>query len=159
MQHADIDHSGVTGIGGAGNLWSMSKTASQTLTSNTDTQVTFDRTDIDGGLSVVDLANDRFVAPSTGFYLATMHWEWEATAPNGSGRVHVKVNGSDVGPLCRLDGGTAGANGSKDGSAALSLTAGDFVTMYCHPGAAVTPTARGNASVPLSSSFTLVRIT
>lgn len=147
------------GGGGNGNLWTMSKSSSQTLTSNADTLITFDRTDIDGGGGVIDLANDRFVAPATGFYLAIAHWMWEATAPNGAGRTSVLVNGTTVPPLIRLNGGTQGGTGGLVGTVALSLTAGDLVTMICHPGAAVTPTARGNASRNLSSAFTLVRVT
>ena len=141
-----------------GNLWTMSKTSSQTLTSNADTVITFDRADIDGGGSVIDLANDRFVAPATGLYLANASWMWEATAPNGNGRIAVQVNGSIVPQLLRLNGGTQGSTGAKDGTVTLALAAGDFVTMSCHPGAAVTPTARGNATRPLSTSFSLVRI-
>jgi hypothetical protein len=150
-----------TGGGGGGapsGIWTMSKTASQTLTSNADTTITFDRSDIDSGSSVIDLANDRFVAPLTGKYLVTAHWIWETTAPNGAGRASVAVNGTIVSPLIRLDGGTLGSSGGLVGTVALSLTAGDLVTLIIHPGAAVTPTARGNASRTLSSAFTLAHL-
>ncbi len=142
-----------------GNVWTMNKSASQTLTSNADTQITFDTAVIDGGGSVIDLANDRFVAPATGLYMAYGVWIWETTVPNATARIAVMVGGANVATLCRFSAATAGANGGMNGSFPLSLTAGDFVTMIIHPGGAVTPTARGNASVHLATSFTLVRIT
>jgi len=159
VQHADIDHSGVDGVGGVGNAWGMSKTASQTLTSNADTAITFDRTDVDGGGSVVDLANDRFVIPATGFYLVICHWLWETTVPIAGGRVQAAVGGTATTPQGRPQAATNGANGSISTATVLSLTAGAFVTMVIHPGGAVTPTARGNASLNLSTALQLIRIT
>lgn len=161
--HDALDHTGLTGVGGGGvgNLWTMNKSSSQTLTSNTLTQITFDTTVIDGGSSVIDLANDRFVAPATGFYLVICTWLWEATAPNVTAHISVKVGSVESIALIRTSVATAsmGANTGLNGSGPLSLTSGDFVTMWCHPGGAVTPTARGNASVQIASAFSLVRIT
>jgi hypothetical protein len=147
-----------SGSGGAGNAWSMSKTSSQTITSNADTTITFDRTDVDGGGSVVDLANDRFVAPATGLYLIITHWLWESTVPANGARVYATINGSAQ-VQNRPQAATNGGNGSVDGAHVFSLASGDFVGMGIHPGAAVTPTARGNASRNLSSSLSMVRIT
>lgn len=159
--HDARDHSTVTGIGGVGNVWTMSKTTSQTLTSNADTLITFDRADVDGGGGVIDLANDQFVIPATGFYLAIYNWIWETTVPNGAARIATQINGSASGtaPLMRADGGTLGAGGGVQGTVTLSLAASDTLQMLVHPGAAVTPTARGNASRVLSTAFSLVRIT
>lgn len=158
--HSDIDHTGLTGVGGTapGNLWTMNKSASQTLTSNTLTQITFDTTVIDGGGSVIDLANDRFVVPATGFYLAVCTWLWETTAPLTSAHISVKVGATERIALIRVPALPA-TNTGFTGLGALSLTSGDFVTMFCHPGGAATPTARGNASVHLATAFTLVRVT
>ena len=147
----------VTGGANVGNLWSMGKTASQTLTNNTDTAITFDRSDIDGGGSVIDLANDRFVIPATGLYMVYAHWLWEGTVPSAS-IIKVRVGGSDAGHFVRQNA-TAVANGSMDAAVPLSLTSGDFVTLVILPGAVTGATARGNALVTLSSTFTLVRIT
>jgi len=160
VQHADIDHSGVVGIGGVANVWCMNKSTSQTLTSNTLTAITFDTTVIDGGSSVIDLANDRFVAPATGFYLCLVNWIWETTTPTIDKYISIKVGSTESIPLLRGEATTASlkANGGLAGSGALSLTVGDFVTMHIQPGVA-TPTARGNASKHLATTFTLVRIT
>ena len=161
--HSATDHTGITGVGGASvvNLWTMNKSSSQTLTSNTLTQITFDTTVINGGGSVIDLANDKFETPATGLYLVFCNWLWEATAPNISAHISVKVGATESIALIRQPVVTASiaANGGINGSGALSLTAGDDVTMWIHPGGAVTPTARGNASVHLSTTFTLVRLT
>lgn len=157
----EIDVTGLTGAGGGGgvgNLWTMNKSASQTLTSNTLTIITFDTAVIDGGSSVIDLANDKFEIPATGFYLAIMIWMWETTPPSTASYMSARVNGADSHTLIRGHG-TAGADRGMNGTVPLSLAAGDDVQMLCHPGGAVTPTARGNASVHLATSFTLVRIT
>lgn len=161
VDHATIDHSGVTGVGGVGDLWTMNKSASQTLTSNTLTQITFDTAVIDGGSSVIDLANDKFETPATGFYMVFFTWIWEATTPASTAHVSVKVASTESIALCRISPATAnvGANGGLSGSGALSLTAGDDVTMWIHPGGSVTPTARGSASVHLATVFTLLRVT
>jgi len=160
VKHADIDHTGVTGVGGVGNLWTMNKSASQTLTSNTDTLITFDTTVIDGGGSVIDLANDRFVAPATGLYLAIGVWQWETTTPAGTARIGVNVGGTAAAAFSRFAAATASvsANAGIQGIFPLSLTSGAFVTMIIHPGGAVTPTARGHASVHLATAFSLVRL-
>lgn len=146
---------------GVGNLWTMSKSASQTLTSNTLTQITFDVSQIDGGGSVIDLANDKFETPATGLYMCYFTWLWETTTPAVTAHISVKVGSTESISLVRISPATAnvGANGGLSGSGPLSLTAADDVTMWIHPGGAVTPTARGNASVHLSTSFTLQRIT
>ena len=161
--HSATDHTGITGVGGASviNLWTMNKSSSQTLTSNTDTQITFDTAVHDGGGSVIDHANDRFVAPATGFYIGIATWLWETTTPANTARITFKVGGVEAAPLLRIQPATANisANGGTNGTAALSLTSGDFVTMWIHPGGSVTPTARGNASVHLATTFTLVRLT
>ena len=145
-------------VTGVGNLWTMNKSSSQTLTSNTLTQITFDTAVIDGGGSVIDLANERFVAPATGLYLVFCHWLWEASSPGTTHRIEVHVDGVEALPLIRQNSATPAANGGLQGGGALSLTAGDFVTMWCHPGGAVTPTARGNAAIHLATTFSLVRI-
>ena len=159
--HADINHSGLTGVGGVGNVWTMDKTASQTLTSNTLTQITFDNARVNGGGSVIDLVNDKFETPATGLYLVFATWIWEATTPAGGGHISVKVGVTESVSLARVPTATASvsANASIVLAGGLSLTAGDDVTMWCNPGGAVTPTARGNASAHLSTSFTLVRVT
>jgi hypothetical protein len=148
------------GSGSVANVWTMNKSSSQTLTSNTLTQITFDTTVIDGGSSVIDLANDRFVVPATGFYLFQATWIWEGTAPTGSGAfIQISVGGTAAAPLIRPHVTPISASLSLNGSGALSLSSGGFVTMHCHPGGAVTPTARGNASVHLATTFSLIRIT
>jgi hypothetical protein len=55
--------------------------------------------------------------------------------------------------------GTIQGSTGMNGSVALAATSGDFITMWCFPGGAATPTARGNASIHLRTTFTLVRIT
>ena len=146
------------GASAPGNLWTMNKSASQTLTSNTLTQITFDTAVIDGGGSVIDLANERFVAPATGFYIVICNWLWEATVPGTTPYISVQVGATDAVSLIRPSGAPTASMG-LNGSGPLSLTSGNFVTMWCFPGGAVTPTARGNASVHLATAFTLVRIT
>lgn len=145
-----------SGSSAVGNLWAMAKSSSQTLTNNTETAITFDRADIDGGSSVIDLANERFVAPATGFYLANVVWIWETTDPAADAYIAVMVGGSYGAPLIRLPSG--GGNGHH-GMVPLSLTSGAFVTLVIQPGAVTGVTARGNASVHLSTQFTLVRVT
>ena len=143
-----------------GNLWTMNKSSSQTLTAGTDTLITFDTTVIDGGGSVIDLAGDEFDTPATGFYMAYATWIWEATAPSSGGAMACYVNGSDnKASRCRLQAATMSANGGLTGQWALSLSSGDVLELYINPGAGVTPTARGNASPQIATSFTLVRIT
>ena len=146
--------------GGAavGNLWTMSKSSSQTLTNGGTDTITWDTTNIDGGGSVIDLANDRFVAPATGFYMAFATWLWETTAPSTPAYMSARVGGADVASLVRTSGTNATTSGLS-GSWALSLTSGDFVTLVIAPGAVTGVTARGNASAQIRTSFTLVRIT
>ena len=146
--------------GGAavGNLWTMSKTTSQTLTNGGTDTITWDTAQIDGGGSVIDLANERFVAPATGLYMAYATWLWETTAPAGSAYMSARVGGADVASLVRTSA-TNGANGGLFGSWPLSLTAGDFVTLIISPSTITGVTARGNAAVQIRTSFTLVRIT
>jgi hypothetical protein len=146
-----------------GNLWSMSLSSSQTLTNNTVTTITWDRSDIDGGGSVIDLANDRFVVPATGFYLVLFSWLWEGTAPLITCAMQINVGGTNV-ALLRVPGATAAtavfnANGGYNGTASLALTSGDHVTGAINPAAVTGVTARGNASRALSTVITLVRIT
>jgi len=159
VAHSAINHTGITGAGGVGNVWSMNKSTDQTLTSNTLTQITFDTTVIDGGSSTIDLANDRFTVPATGFYLVFGNWLWLTTVPTAGAHISVKVGSTESIAICRADAATLGANGGIRGQGTLSLTAGAFVTMWCHPGSAVTPVARGTAAVHTASTFTLVRIT
>jgi hypothetical protein len=147
------------GSGGAvGSAWSMSKTTSQTLTSNADTVITFDRADVDSGSSVIDLANDRFVVPATGMYLVICGWRWETTVPLVAARAQVFVGGVHGGLQFTTEPATLGGSSASNGTGLLSLSAGALVTMVCHPGGAVTPTARGNATRQLSTTFTLVRV-
>jgi len=141
------------------NLWTMSKSSSQTLTASTDTTITFDVTAVDGGGSVIDLANDRFVVPSTGFYMAFATWIWETTAPGASAALALYVNGSDnKASRCRIP--VAGsADGGFNANWGVSLTSGDLLLLKINPGGGgVTPTARGNAALQISSSFTLLRV-
>ncbi len=156
--------SGGPGGGSApGNLWTMAKGAGlgdQTLTNNTLTQITFDTAQIDGGGSVIDHANERFVAPATGLYLAFAYWPWGATVP-GQASVSVKVGATEALPMARIMTATAsGYNfGSMQSSGALALTAGDLLTMWVNPGAITGVIARGGASIHTRTTFTLVRIT
>lgn len=140
-------------------LWVMSKTASQTLTNGATDDITFDRTDVDGGSAVIDLANDRFVLPATGKYLAIAYWPWEATVPS-SGIVSVKQNGTQIGPYGRqqvVTGSTAG-HGTQNAIVPFSGTAGDVIKMAVTPGAITGVTARGNALPTLSTTFTLIQL-
>jgi hypothetical protein len=208
VQHADIDHTGLTGISSgavatdtiwdaagdlavgsgantaakltlgaaktvlssngsaaawaapASNMWKMSNAgSSQTLTNGTDTQLTFDSADIDGGGSVIDLANDRWVIPATGFYMVYVTWLWETTPPVDSAAISVRIGGTDSASRCRIHGNTSIAAQGLNGNFPLSCTSGDFVTVAINPGAATGVTARGNASVQIRTSATLVRVT
>ena len=148
--------------GGQSNLWTMTKSgSSQTLTNNTLTQVTFDAGGIDGGGSVIDLANDRFTAPATGLYLVLVSWTWEGTAPAHDAHISVKVGSTESIPLVRITDtvGAVAASKGINGTGPLSLASGDFVTMWINPGAVTGATARGNASLHLRTAFTLVRVT
>ena len=146
-------------LGGVANLWKMSKTVSQTLgASGSVTVVTFDRADIDGGHSVIDLANDRFVAPANGLYIAYGAWLWEGTAPGAGTYAVALVAGTEAGTLGRGNGNVHTTNQAIHASWPLSLTSGDFVTLGIDPQNSGV-TARGNAAIHLSTSFTLVRIT
>lgn len=142
---------------GVGNLWAMRLGASQTLGTGL-TQIAWDTSHIDGGGSVIDLANDRFVAPATGLYMAFATWLWEGTAPAISCAMSVKVGTTEQAAIVRAPN-TPGANGGYSGSWPLSLTSGDFVTLFINPNGTASVTARGNASAHLSTVFTLVRIT
>lgn len=148
-------------VAGVGNLWTMNKSSSQTLTNNTLTQITFDTAVIDGGGSVIDLANDKFETPATGFYLVFFTWLWETTVPGVANAISVKVSTTESIAIVRGQAATASmaADRGNNGSGALSLTAGDDVTLWINPGAVTGVTARGNASVHLATTFTLVRIT
>lgn len=150
------------GVGSAvANLWTMNKSASQTLTNNTLTQITFDTTVSDGGGSVIDLANDKFETPATGLYLVFCTWLWETTIPaQGGTYISVKVGATEKLPILRGQAATASmvADRGLAGAGSLSLTAGDDVTMWIHPGAVTGVTARGNAATHLATTFTLVRI-
>jgi hypothetical protein len=143
---------------GVGAIWAMAASSSQTLTNNTLTQITFDTSVIDSGDSVIDLANERFVAPATGLYLCIAHWCWEDTVP-GSAFVQVSVDGTAVPPLARRQAGTMGNFGSIQATHPLSLSVGDLVTMWVQPGAVTGVTSRGSASSHLRSQFSLVRLT
>lgn len=149
----------IDGVGGAvGNVWQMVKNgSSQTLTNGTDTKITFEAAGLDGAGSVIDLGNDQFIAPATGFYLAVVRWAWEATAP-GDCWIIPKVGGSDVGYRQRVHA-TPLATRDLLGVFPLSLAASDAVACYVNPGAVTGVTARGSASVQLQTSFTLIRIT
>lgn len=163
-EHDTWDHTGLTGVGGGsgvGNLWAVRLASSQTLTNNTLTQIAWDTSHIDGAGSVIDLANDRLVAPATGFYMAYATWLWEATKPGASAGMSVKVGTTEQAALVRVQASATGldANGGLSGSWPLSLTSGDFVTLWILPSNVTGCTARGNASAQLSTIFTLVRIT
>jgi hypothetical protein len=142
----------------AGNLWAMAKSSSQTLTNNTQTDITFDVAHIGTDGSVIDLTNNRFVAPATGRYQAYMNWIWEGTAPVSGSSIQINVGGTAAGSLIRIPA-TPITNGSLQGMNPLSLTSGDFVTVSISPGAVTGATARGNASVHLRCTFTLIRVT
>jgi len=147
-----------------GNLWTMAKGAGlgdQTLTNNTLTQITFDTAAIDGGGSVIDHANERFTAPATGFYLAFAHWPWGTTTPSQAANVEIRVGATAMIPVGRMMPTTATVTtfGGIEVSGALSLTSGDFVTMWVNPGAITGVVARGSATVAIRTTFTLVRIT
>lgn len=160
--HVKDSAGAVTDPGGAavGNAWTMANGgSSQTLTSNADNTVTFDTAEVDGGSSVIDLVNERFVAPATGLYLTIPRWIWESTAPINTWTCQVTVGGIKTGTALRCNAGTIPVNGSAQGTQVLSLTSGDFVTMLVNPGVVTGCTARGNASSNLRTSFSLVRIT
>lgn len=144
--------------GNVGNMWKISKTASQTLTNATNTTITFDRADIDGGGSVIDLANNRLTAPATGFYMAFVTWMWESTVP-GVANMGAPVNGTVVAPLSWTESATKMQFGSLTGVFPMSLVSGDHVTLIVNPGAVTGATARGNSGTHVSTHLTLVRIT
>lgn len=145
--------------GGSAAVWAMAKSTSQTLTNNTLTLVTFDTSVIDSGSSVIDLANERFVAPTTGLYLVSVSWTWETTVPAaGAANIEIRVNGTAACPLIRV-AATATASGGLQGTHPLSLTSGDLVTVFINPGAVTGVTARGNAAAHLRTQFSLVRLT
>lgn len=156
----DISWQTPTG-GGVGNMWKMSKNStSQTLTNATDTLVTWEEgATIDGGGSVIDLANDKFVAPATGFYLLNVVWLWESTAPDGAAAITCKVGSTEVGPRNRVQPATLTGNGGANAIFALTLSTSDAVTVLINPGAVTGVTARGNASQHIRTSAWLVRIT
>lgn len=147
------------GATAVGNLWKMSKTTSQTLTNGGTDIITFDSADIDGGGAVIDLANERFVAPATGLYMAFATWLWEAIPPGPAANMSARVGGVDVATIVR--GPIKGDEGSGGyaGNWPLSLTSGDFVTLVISPSVVTGVTARGNAAIQIRTSFTLVRIT
>ncbi len=148
-----------SGSGGVGNLWKMSLTSSQTLTNATATVITWDRGDIDGGSSVIDLANDRFVVPATGFYQVICDWLWESTAPLANCSMAVTVGGTDTVLFRVTSPATFSADSGYNATQVMSLTSGAFVKMTINPQAVTGCTARGNASARLSTSMTLIRIT
>jgi hypothetical protein len=141
--------------------WEMKKdTAStQTMTNATDTLVTFEGAGVDSGGGVIDLANDRFVAPATGLFVAYCAPQWTGgTLPTNALYVTPKVGGADV--TSRIIKGVAPTSaGGVEGFRLLSLTSGDFVTMYFNPGAVTGCTLRGSTSVQLQTRFMLVRLT
>lgn len=149
----------VTIPGAVGNLWKMSISSSVTLTNATNTTITFDRTDIDGGSSVIDLANDRFVVPATGFYQIICDWLWEGTAPVAPAFMNVTVGGTDTVLFRVTNSGTFATDSGYNATQGMSLSSGAFVKMTINPGAQTGVTARGNASARLSTSMTLIRIT
>lgn len=146
-----------------GNAWVMSLSSSQTLTNDTSTTITFDRADVDGGGSVIDLANNRFVTPATGIYMVIANWLWEGTAPLETPYIEVLSSGTQV-ALFRTPSPTAatavlaGSSG-YNASGVLSFTSGANITMQINPRAVSGVTARGNASARLSTSFAMVRFT
>jgi hypothetical protein len=149
------------GEANVGNIWQMVKNnTSQTLTNNTADKITFEAAGVDGGDSVIDLANDQFVAADTGLYLAIMNWRWTGSAsPTASGLIEVRVNGSATTYRILLPATPAATTAAGlTGSLPLSLSAADAVTMYINPGAVSSVVAAGSASVQLQTSFTLVRI-
>jgi hypothetical protein len=154
---------GVSGGSGVGNLWKMAKGSglgNQTLTNNTSDLITWDTAEVDGGGSVIDLANERFVIPATGFYLVIPYWRWGTTPPNAVKAIEVLVGATQIG-LFRGEAATGshGANGTLGGTVGASLTSGGFVTMTINPGTVTGVTANGSASLHTRCSLTLVRIT
>ena len=57
---------------------------------------------IDGGSSCIDLANDKFETPATGFYIVHCTWLWESTVPTNGGHISVKVGSTESIPLIRV---------------------------------------------------------
>lgn len=152
----------VSGASGVGAMWQMVKNnTAQTLTNNTSDQITFEAAGVDSGGSVIDLANDRFVVPATGLYLAILHWRWgSATVPSASAHMTPRVAAAEVTYRKSPDGTpTASTAQNLNATFPLTLTSGGFVTMYINPGAVTGATAEGSASVQLQTSFTLVRVT
>lgn len=146
-----------------GNLWKMAKSATlgnQTLTNNTSDLITFDTAEIDGGSSVIDLANERFVVPATGFYEVSAYWRWGSTAPVTSKAIEIRNNGT----ACALERGDASTgNIQTDGTqtlfAPLSFAAGDLLTMFVNPGAVTGATANGTNALHTRCWFALKRVT
>lgn len=143
------------------NYWSMRNTSDQSLTSSTLNQVTFATSIYDGGSSVIDTANNRFVVPADGLYLWHTYWRWGATAPAALAFTITRKNGSDVGPLERVHTatGSISAHGVISGIGVDSLTSGDLLTMHINPQGASGVIALGTGGVALNNThFGLLRI-
>lgn len=150
----DVSVSGSRAQVDIGGMWSMRKSSSQTLSNSGFDEVTFDTTVADAGGSVIDLANNRFVAPTDGFYLAVVNWMWEATVPSDAD-VQVLVNGVNQPTLIR--GNVGSGYNTREATVPLNLGEGDLVTLEIDTNT-TGATARGNALPELSTHFTLVKV-
>lgn len=139
--------------------WVITKSTSQTLTNGGVDDITFDVAEVDSGESVIDLANDRLVIPTTGNYAMHGIWKWEGTVPTGPSTSFgdILVNGSSV-MVLRDAAATANTFGERTAFGIFAFTANDLITMQCRPGAVTGVTCRGSSSINTRSKINLIRL-
>ena len=107
------------------------KTADQSnIADDTATKVVFEAEVYDIG-NDFDLANDRFVAPVSGYYLILGHVYWKGLADNKRYSAMIYVNGGNV-----ASGTSMAHSGITRVSAHVSAIAyvesGQYIELYCH---------------------------
>lgn len=128
--HADIDHSGLLGVGAGGSTARgavVTRAATQALTTNVETAISFDTSVTEDDADFWDAgAPTNLVAQRTGWAIFGVRVDWAANSSSYR-RVRVKVNGNQVAAVSQ-----AGAAGNTDPFQSVTfgdkLTAGDVVT-------------------------------
>lgn len=128
----------------------LTKSSTQSISDNTETNVTWDTETWDtDSMHSTSSNTERITATTAGIYLITAYLNW---ASSGSGSRFVTISKSGVGTIARQNvGSTASGAGECNASVAINLAVGDYVTISCYQ--------NSGGSLNLSSTATSVTAT
>ena len=157
VQHADIDHTGLPGVGASAVDYArVSRSTTQTITTSTDTPIGFDTEVEDTAGYHEGVTNpSRFTVPSSkaGVFHVRGGVFWDANA-TGQRQCYIRKNGTAIPGTYQVDPGNSSFGIAQFASAIVRLAVGDYVELT------VWQNSGGNRTIGNSpvAAFEIVRI-